>query len=106
MSRLVVWLWVAGIVLAVAFRVVVARKARRRLLPPSPSILDVGCGGGAQTLTLAALSSGTAIAVDSYPVFIEELRERVAARGLSGGYARSRKYRRTCVRSGPRRTQR
>ncbi len=53
------------------------------LLPSSPSILDVGCGGGAQTLVLAALTPGTLLAVDSYPPFIEELRERAAARGLS-----------------------
>lgn len=54
------------------------------LLPPFPSILDVGCGGGAQTLTLAALTPGPLLAIDSYPPFVEELRERVAARGLSG----------------------
>ncbi len=54
------------------------------LLPPSPSILDVGCGGGAQTLALAALTPGTLLAVDSYAPFVEELRERAAARGLSG----------------------
>ncbi len=54
------------------------------LLPPAPAILDVGCGGGAQTLVLAGLTPGTILAVDSYPPFIEELRERVAARGLSG----------------------
>ena len=53
------------------------------LLPPSPSVLDLGCGGGAQTLALAALTPGNLLAVDSYPPFIEELRERVAARGLS-----------------------
>ncbi len=54
------------------------------LLPPSPSILDVGCGGGAQTLVLAALAPGHLLAIDSYPPFIQELRDRVAARGLSG----------------------
>jgi SAM-dependent methyltransferase len=53
------------------------------LLPPSPSVLDVGCGGGAQTLVLAGLTPGSILAVDSYPPFVEELRERVAARGLS-----------------------
>jgi SAM-dependent methyltransferase len=53
------------------------------LLPPTPSILDVGCGGGAQTLALAALTPGTVLAVDSYPPFIDELRARIAARGLS-----------------------
>jgi SAM-dependent methyltransferase len=48
------------------------------LLPASPAILDVGCGGGAQTLTLARLTPGTILAVDSYPVFVEELRQRLA----------------------------
>jgi SAM-dependent methyltransferase len=54
------------------------------LLPAAPAILDVGCGGGAQTLALAALTPGTLLAVDSYPPFVDELRERAAARGLSG----------------------
>ncbi len=54
------------------------------LLPPSPSILDVGCGGGAQTLVLARLTPGSLLAVDSYPPFIEELGERLAACGLPG----------------------
>ncbi len=53
------------------------------LLPPRPAILDVGCGGGAQTLALAALTPGTILAVDRYPPFVEEVRERAAARGLS-----------------------
>ena len=52
------------------------------LLPPSPAILDVGCGNGAQTLTLADLTAGTLLAIDSYPVFIEELRQRLSAGGL------------------------
>lgn len=54
------------------------------LLPPSPAVLDVGCGSGAQTLTLAGLTAGTILAIDSYPVFIEELRQRLAAAGLQG----------------------
>ncbi len=54
------------------------------LLPTCPSILDVGCGGGAQTLVLAGLTPGSLVAVDSYPPFIEELRGRVATRGLAG----------------------
>ncbi len=53
------------------------------LLPPSPSILDVGCGAGAQTLVLAELTAGSVLAVDSYPPFIEELRQRLTGRGLS-----------------------
>jgi SAM-dependent methyltransferase len=54
------------------------------LLPPSPALLDVGCGGGAQTLALAGLTTGTIVAVDSYPPFVEELRQRLEARGLAG----------------------
>ncbi len=52
------------------------------LLPPSPALLDLGCGGGAQTLTLAPLTSGSILAIDSYPAFIEELRQQLSARGL------------------------
>jgi SAM-dependent methyltransferase len=51
------------------------------LLPPSPALLDLGCGGGAQTLTLASLTSGSILAVDSYSVFVEELRQQLSARG-------------------------
>lgn len=53
-------------------------------LPPSPAILDLGCGSGGQTLTLAGLTSGTLLAIDNYPVFIEELRRQLADRGLLG----------------------
>jgi len=53
------------------------------LLPPSPVILDLGCGSGGQTLTLAELTPGTILAIDNYPVFIEELRQRLAERGLA-----------------------
>ncbi len=54
------------------------------LLPPSPAVLDVGCGSGAQALTLAALGAGTVLAIDSHPPFIEELRQRIAALRLEG----------------------
>lgn len=52
------------------------------LLPPSPAVLDLGCGNGGQTLTLADLTSGSILVIDNYPVFIEELRRRLADRGL------------------------
>ncbi len=52
------------------------------LMPPSPAILDLGCGSGGQTLTLAGMTSGTFLAIDSYPVFVEELRLRLAECGL------------------------
>lgn len=51
------------------------------LLPPSPALLDLGCGGGAQTLTLASLTTGKILALDGYPVFVEELRQQLSARG-------------------------
>lgn len=53
-------------------------------LPPSPQILDLGCGSGGQTLTLAALTSGPILAVDKHPGFIDDLRGRLAERGLAG----------------------
>ncbi|HSN68727.1 MAG TPA: class I SAM-dependent methyltransferase, partial [Thermoanaerobaculia bacterium] len=56
----------------------------RPLLPPSPAILDLGCGGGGQTVTIASLSSGTILAIDRYPPFIEQLERRVAELGLAG----------------------
>jgi ribosomal protein L11 methylase PrmA len=63
-----------------------ARAFRRveGLLPPSPALLDLGCGGGAQTLTLATLTAGSILAIDGYPVFVDELRAQLSARGLEG----------------------
>jgi SAM-dependent methyltransferase len=52
------------------------------LLPPAPAILDLGCGSGGQTLTLASLTEGTLLAIDSNTVFIEELKLRLARGGL------------------------
>jgi SAM-dependent methyltransferase len=54
------------------------------LLPPTPSILDLGCGSGGQTLTLAGLTTGSILAVDFNPAFVEELHQRLAQRGLQG----------------------
>ena len=59
------------------------RRIQSRL-PPSPQILDLGCGSGGQTLTVAALTSGPILAIDHYPVFVEELRGQLAERGLLG----------------------
>jgi SAM-dependent methyltransferase len=55
-----------------------------RGLPPSPAILDLGCGVGGQTLHLAALTSGSIVALDRHAPSIERLRATVAARGLTG----------------------
>jgi len=54
-----------------------------RDLPPTPAVLDLGCGVGGQTLYLAELTSGPIVAVDSLDSCIERLREVLAERGLS-----------------------
>ncbi len=51
-------------------------------LPSQPTILDIGCGPGAQTLTLAELTPGKIIAVDNHPPFLTTLAERVGQLGL------------------------
>lgn len=45
-------------------------------------ILDVGCGTGAQTMTLAQKTNAQVFAVDVLPGFLEELTNRAACRGL------------------------
>lgn len=51
-------------------------------LPAKPTILDVGCGPGQQTLDLATLSDGYIHAIDNHEPFIKGLRKRVKERGL------------------------
>ena len=48
-----------------------------------PTILDLGCGVGGQTLQLAGMTSGTIVAVDNHRPSIERLRATIAERGLS-----------------------
>ena len=52
-------------------------------LPPSPVVIDLGCGVGGQTIHLAEFTSGTIVAVDSHAPSVERLRATVAERGLS-----------------------
>ncbi len=61
------------------------RKALRMLeaLPERPSILDMGCGPGVQTLDLAGLTDGGITAVDNHEHFLGRLRDAVAQRGLA-----------------------
>ena len=47
-------------------------------LPPSPAIVDMGCGSGHAALLLAEVLDGTAIGIDLYPPFIAELEARRA----------------------------
>jgi len=51
-------------------------------LPPSPAVLDLGSGAGAQTFHLAELTTGTITAIDNHAPNIERLRAEVTERGL------------------------
>jgi SAM-dependent methyltransferase len=48
-----------------------------------PVVVDIGCGTGAQTLDLVKQIDGTIIAVDNYQPFLDALRSRAMAVGLS-----------------------
>jgi SAM-dependent methyltransferase len=52
-------------------------------LPPAPRILDLGCGTGRQSITLARLTGGFVTAVDSWAPSLAALRERAGAAGLA-----------------------
>ena len=45
-------------------------------IPRQPSILDVGCGSGMQTLDLASLTSGQITAVDNHAPFLSKLQKK------------------------------
>lgn len=51
-------------------------------LPPAPRILDLGCGSGRQSITLARLTGGFVTAVDRWAPSLATLRERAEAAGL------------------------
>ena len=54
-----------------------------RELPPSPVVLDLGCGVGGQTFHLAEQTAGSIIAIDHHAPFIERMRVAVDERGLA-----------------------
>ncbi|MDD5132105.1 MAG: class I SAM-dependent methyltransferase [bacterium] len=51
-------------------------------LPGKPSILDIGCGPGKQTLDLAQLTKGSITAVDNHEPFLAQLDKLVISQGL------------------------
>ncbi len=52
-------------------------------LPPTPAVLDVGCGVGGQTLHLAELTDGSITAMDSHAPFVAALTAAIRERGLA-----------------------
>jgi ubiquinone/menaquinone biosynthesis C-methylase UbiE len=52
-------------------------------LPAKPRILDIGCGPGMQTITLAKLSSGQITAVDNHQAFLDELNSNAKQEGVN-----------------------
>jgi len=54
-----------------------------RELRDFPSILDLGCGVGGQSLHLAELTSGSIVAIDNHAPSIERLKAAITERGLS-----------------------
>lgn len=61
------------------------RKAWELLgaVPPDPTILDIGCGSGMQTLELARLSAGRIIALDTHQPYLDTLQQRSTDEHLS-----------------------
>lgn len=45
-------------------------------------IIDIGCGTGAQTMTLARSTAGQITAIDRLPAFLGRLAEKVSTHGL------------------------
>ena len=51
-------------------------------LSDNSKIIDIGCGTGAQTMTLAENTSGKIVAIDMLPVFLEKLNEKILDKKL------------------------
>jgi SAM-dependent methyltransferase len=51
-------------------------------VPPEAKILDIGCGSGAQTRDLAALTKGTITAVDNHQPFLDRIAAWAAKQGM------------------------
>lgn len=65
-----------------------ATQTALSFIPPlndeNAEILDIGCGSGAQTITLAQHTRAHITAVDLFPPFLARLNERARSLGLAG----------------------
>ena len=52
-------------------------------LPKHPSILDIGCGPGVQTIELARISTGKIIALDNHQAFLDKLMKTARDEGFA-----------------------
>lgn len=52
-------------------------------LPANPTVLDIGCGNGLQTLTLARELKSTILAIDNHPPLLRHLDQAAREAGLS-----------------------
>jgi ubiquinone/menaquinone biosynthesis C-methylase UbiE len=52
-------------------------------VPAWPRILDVGCGPGRQTLTLARHTGGHVLAVDTHQPYLDQVAQRASREGLA-----------------------
>jgi ubiquinone/menaquinone biosynthesis C-methylase UbiE len=52
-------------------------------LPPTPRIVDFGCGAGVASLVLARASQGNVTAVEIYQPFLQQLEAQAATEGLT-----------------------
>jgi ubiquinone/menaquinone biosynthesis C-methylase UbiE len=52
-------------------------------LPAEPSVLDIGCGPGMQTMALAKALRGSIIAVDCHQEYLDQLTRRAAEAGAA-----------------------
>lgn len=52
-------------------------------VPAAPTMLDIGCGSGMQTLELARLSGGHIIALDTYQPYLDRLQQRAASEEIT-----------------------
>jgi ubiquinone/menaquinone biosynthesis C-methylase UbiE len=53
------------------------------VVPPDPTMLDIGCGSGMQTLELARLSTGRIIALDTHQPYLTTLQQRATDAHIS-----------------------